>query len=112
MWSKALELMLKTALRRGSLSVTCPGGQRFEFGDGSGPPVSVRIDDRPTLRRLVLFPELALGEAYMDGTLTIEGDDLHGFLSVILQNYDNAPRLWWQRWHIGLRARLRRLALQ
>ena len=50
-----------------------------------------------------------MGEAYMDGTLTIDGDDLHGLLSVILQNYDDAPRLRWQRWHIGLRARLRRL---
>ena len=90
MWSKALEIMLRKLIRHGALNVTMPDGQVLAFGDRSGAEINVAIKDDATLRRLVLNPELAAGEAYVDGTLTIEGDDLRGFLVLAISNLDRS----------------------
>lgn len=111
MWSKILDHMLKSIIRRGSLTVELPDGQKLIFGDGTGIPASVRIADTSTLRHIILNPELAVGEAYMDGRLTVHGDDLRGFLSVVTANLDDADRVWWQRLRGGLRTAFRRLML-
>ena len=58
------------------------------------------------LRKLVLNPELGLGEAYTDGTLTVDGDDIGGFLSIVIGNIDKADRPLWQRLHHALRTAL------
>ena len=42
-----------------------------------GPEATMRIHSRRTQWRLLWRPALALGEAYMDGTLTVEGGDLY-----------------------------------
>ena len=108
MWSKALEIAMKKLIRRGSLTVALPGGDTLTFGDGKTPSASVSIRDSATLRHLVMNPELALGESYMNGGLTIEDDDLHGLLEVILRNLNNPERVWWQNLRLSARARLRR----
>ena len=111
MWSKVLGFTLRSLVRRGRLTVSLPDGETLVFGDGAGPTAHVTIRDAKTLRRLVLHPELAVGEAYMDGGLQIEGDDVRGFLAVVLINMEDAERVWWQRWHRGLRELLRRALL-
>jgi cyclopropane-fatty-acyl-phospholipid synthase len=64
----------------------------------------VRISDEGLPRRLCLMPEMAFGEAYMDGTLTIEGDDLRGLLAMVTRNISRAEYmpLW-----AGVAGRLR-----
>ena len=52
--------------------MTTPDGQVFTFGDGTGKPATIRFTSRPTLRQVLLDPELKFGEAYMDGTLVVE----------------------------------------
>jgi cyclopropane-fatty-acyl-phospholipid synthase len=84
MWQAALDRMLRSFLRRGGLSVRFPDGTTRRYGEGEGPSIALR--DEATVKRLVLEPDLAVGEAYMDGTLTIEGDDLHGFLKALVPN--------------------------
>ncbi len=108
MWSNALDVMLRRLVRHGALNVTLPDGKLLTFGDRSGPEISVTIGDDKTLRALILNPELALGEAYTDGRLVIDGDDLRGLLALILSNIDGHQRLWWQRLHMGFRTRARR----
>ena len=71
----------------------------------------MKIADTSTLRHIILNPELAVGEAYMDGRLTVQGDDLRGFLSVVMANLDDADRVWWQQLRGGLRTAFRRLML-
>ena len=112
MWEKAFDLMLSRLLRQGDLTVTLPSGAMRHFGDGSGASVHVRIHDLPTLKRLVLNPELALGESYMNGVLTIEGGDLQTLIAMIVSNRDDAPRVWWQRVLPQLRIALRRFSQQ
>ena len=108
MWDRALKLALNRLIRFGKLTVALPDGTEQTFGDGTGQSIRLTIHDSPTLRRLVLNPELAVGEAYMDGKLTIDGDDLRGFLALALSNLNDPARVWWQDAHHRLRAGTRR----
>lgn len=110
MWQNALDVMLRTMLQHGALTVVMPDGSRNNYGCQTGQPVTVRLQDTATVRHFVLNPELALGEAYMNGKLTIDGDDLQGLLGLIVRNVHGGPRVWWQKPFNGMRVALRRLA--
>ena len=109
-WQRALDLILRRMLRKGSLEVRYPDGSSHRYGDGTGQSLRVQLHDIATVRHLVANPELALGEAYMNGTLTIENDDIQGFLGLIVDNRDDAPRVFWQRFLIKARIALRRFS--
>lgn len=110
MWQRALDLMLDHMLQKGSLQLTMPDGTCRHYGDGSGKQLHVRLHDVATVRHLALNPEMALGEAYMNGTLTIDEGDLRGLLGLIVANRDDAPRVWWQSLLPRLRIALRRFS--
>jgi cyclopropane-fatty-acyl-phospholipid synthase len=65
------------------------------FGDLRGTPVVARIADARTERRLFFNPALALGEAYMDGSLVMERGTIYDFLELLLSNLDYPH---WPRW--------------
>ncbi|MEM6713277.1 MAG: cyclopropane-fatty-acyl-phospholipid synthase family protein [Pseudomonadota bacterium] len=48
-------------------------------------------------RKLIISPEMAVGEAYMDETLTIKDDDLRGFLNLAVMNMAHNGRPWFHR---------------
>ena len=111
MWTGQVLSMLEMLVRRGRLEVVFPDGTARTFGPGrDGPDVAVRLTDAARLRHLLTDPEMALGEAYVDGTLTIERGDLHGFLTLLVLNggRTNLPPL--VRAGFGLRRALRPLA--
>ena len=97
MWDRILAHLLSPLIRSGSLTVVFPDGVSRLFGDGTRPEVTVRLTAPDLPRRLALNPDLALGEAYMDGTLTIDRDDLHGLLGLLMRNVDQGPPVWWRR---------------
>ena len=73
--------LFKRLVRIGSIEVIGPQGQHERFtGATPGPEVAIRIHDRRADRRILLNPRLAVGEAFMDGTLTIERGSLYDFL--------------------------------
>ena len=74
--------LLRRLIRTGRLRVIDPSGKPHTFGPGDGPSVTVRLRDRRLPYRLLLRPSLAAGEAYMDGSLTIEEGSLHEFLDL------------------------------
>ena len=86
---------LKKAIRRGRMAIVLPNGRREELGSGPAddPPLAIRIADRATLRRLAFHPELAFGEAYMDGTLTVENGTIRDVLGLMFNNLSDAPPL-------------------
>ncbi len=96
MWETLLDRILKSLVRFGTLEVHMPAGRVARYGDGTAPEVTVRLHDPAILRRLVLNPDLGAGEGYMDATLTIDGDDLHGFLEIAMRNTSTDRRLWWR----------------
>jgi cyclopropane-fatty-acyl-phospholipid synthase len=79
---RLLRSFLGQFIRRGSMTFTTASGAKFTCGDGTGDPVSVRFATTQAERRILLNPELALGEAYMDGTFVVEHGDIAGVLAI------------------------------
>ena len=104
MWNSLFAKMVSTLVRTGSLTLHMPDGSIMTLGDTSEPKVTVHLPDRDLPRKLLINPELAMGEAYMDETLTIEGDDLHGLLTLAIRNNENGNQVWWQK--LAAKARL------
>lgn len=86
MWDYFLEKMLRRLIQDGALELVMPDGRHLRMGDTAAAPITVRLLEKALPRKLVSNPELALGEGYMNGTLTIDGDDLHGLLGLLLGN--------------------------
>ncbi len=86
---------LKTFIGRGNLTLITSRGTTFSFGDGNGNPVVVRLTSARTEWKLLLNPELHLGEAYMDGTLRVERGTIADLLALVLyQQRDKMLPLW------------------
>jgi cyclopropane-fatty-acyl-phospholipid synthase len=81
---------------------TTASGAQFACGDGSGEPVAVRFSSTESERRILLDPELALGEIFMDGTLVIETGSIADVLAILLDQPQILPRWaklqWWRRY--------------
>jgi cyclopropane-fatty-acyl-phospholipid synthase len=92
---RLLHTGLNTFIRRGSLRVTTAGGSTLEFGDGTGTPVAVRFNSGAALARLLLHPELRLGEAYMNGDMVLESGNIADLLTVLMSqdHYEPFPIL-------------------
>ncbi len=63
---RLLDLILTRLVAKGRLTVRWPDGSIKAYGDGDGPTAEIAIRDAATVRRLVLNPAMAMGEAYMD----------------------------------------------
>ena len=74
--------LLRRIIRRGALTVIGPDGHSHDFGDRSQ-SVTIRITDWAVVRRLSVNPDLAVGEAYTDGTLRVENGGIYDFLGAI-----------------------------
>ncbi|MEM6588903.1 MAG: cyclopropane-fatty-acyl-phospholipid synthase family protein [Pseudomonadota bacterium] len=97
MWSKILDTFLTHLFRSGELTVKYPDGTMKSYGDGNGGKVSLTLHDPALPRKLIVSPEMAVGEAYMDATMTIEDDDLRGFLDLAVMNMAHHGRPWFHR---------------
>ncbi|GHA57678.1 cyclopropane-fatty-acyl-phospholipid synthase [Amylibacter ulvae] len=115
MWTALFKQMLGKMIQHGQLEVHLADGQKCAFGDGSGKVVTLTFHDPALPRKIIQNPDLAVGEAYTDGRLTIANDDLYGFVALAIRNIArNSGRfanstIWWQRPLVGLRKSLRRL---
>ena len=86
MWNRIFLTVLHRAIRAGRLNVTLADGTTHQIGPDIGTPVAVTLSDPALPRKILLNPELAIGEAYMAGTLTVAGDDLSGFIALLIQS--------------------------
>ena len=99
-----IEAFLRGLIRSGSLEIVLPGGRRLILGDGTAPPIIVRVCDTLTLARIAAQPYLGVGEAYMDGRLTLEQGTIRDLLNLGSKNAAAAPRgpepgplkRWWK----------------
>ena len=105
-----LSKLLAHLIRIGSLTLTDAKGRRYVFAGAPGPSLAIRLWDPALPRRLFLNPSLALGEAYTDGTLTVEnGGDLYDLLDLLTLNAGQGGRHPFNRGRIGLERIFRRL---
>ena len=88
----ALSNLLEKAVQVGRLDLIGPDGRRQRFSGTGGPSVAVRLHDPALPRRIYFNPDLAIGEAYMEGTLTIEEGTLSDLLELMAANMGNAGR--------------------
>jgi cyclopropane-fatty-acyl-phospholipid synthase len=86
-----VEAFLKGMFRSGALEVRLPGGRQIVVGDGSGPAVAVAIADRLTVARILANPSLGVGEAYMNGRLTLETGTIHDLVDLASRNSGHRP---------------------
>lgn len=98
MWTKTLDKFLTHLIAKGELRLRYPDGSTRTYGDpSSGPQIAVTLHDPTLPRRIVLSPDLAVSEAYMDGRLTIENDDLYGFLTLAINNIAERGQPWFRK---------------
>ncbi|WP_407146613.1 class I SAM-dependent methyltransferase [Bradyrhizobium sp. ORS 86] len=104
---RLLRYFLGQFVRRGSITFTTASGMRFTCGDGTGVPVAVRFTSTAAQARVLLDPELYLGEAYMDGTFVVEQGTIADALAVLMGQADMLPN--YARLQSGLRFLGRRI---
>jgi cyclopropane-fatty-acyl-phospholipid synthase len=104
-------MLLSWGLRKiiivGKLTVIDANGRTHAFVGDGGPSCTVRLRDRSLHRALVTNPWLRVGEAYMDGTLTIEDGTLGDLIEILCLNAAIAealPLFRLTRW-LGYRTR-------
>src|SRR5579884_3168331 len=84
LWSVLLNYLVKT----GDLTVIDAKGKPHHFGQAGTPPKSVvRLHDETLHKKLFFYPEFYIGEAYMNGTLTLEEGNLNDFLALLAINF-------------------------
>ena len=81
-----LKRIFDVVVKTGNLQVIDSNRHHHEFGDHTGPRVVVRCSDRRLERSLAFNPQLALGEAYMQGRLVVETGKIYDFLDLMLRN--------------------------
>lgn len=102
-----LERLLKQVVKTGSLTLIDAKGTEHCFGEGNiDTTIIVRLHEPGLARRIFFTPHIAVGEAYMDGALTIENGDIYDFLDLIGRNLGIETRLPFD----GLRRQLGRIA--
>jgi cyclopropane-fatty-acyl-phospholipid synthase len=99
---RLLRHFFKQFIRRGEMWVTTASGAKFRCGDGTGDPISIRFLTHDAERRVLLNPELGLGEVYMEGSFIVEDASIVDALAILLDQPEILPRLaklqWWVRY--------------
>jgi len=83
------------------MTFTTAGGEKFSCGDGTGPHVFARFLSADAERRILINPELALGEIYMEGSFVVENGSIADALAILMDQPEVVPR--WARLQSWLR---------
>jgi cyclopropane-fatty-acyl-phospholipid synthase len=87
-----MEALVRQPIKQGRLNIIAPDGQHYTLkGAQEGAQASIRITDSKLLRRMLVIPDLYLGEAYMAGALIVEEGSLYDVLDFFACNL--MPRL-------------------
>jgi cyclopropane-fatty-acyl-phospholipid synthase len=101
---------LSRTIRRGTLVLVEPTGRITVFGEKKdGPALTLRVHDKAAMRSISIDPDLAVGEAFMDGTLTVENGSIRDVIGVIFDNMSDGPEMPQDMLIKPLRPILRRL---
>jgi cyclopropane-fatty-acyl-phospholipid synthase len=105
-----LDGILKRFVGTGQLSVRWPNGHQTLYSGSDGPSAGMAIHTASAVRNLIVNPGLALGEAYMDGSVTAEGCGIYDLIDVMFANlgddFDRLPVLRFRGFLRWLKRRL------
>ncbi|WP_454713641.1 class I SAM-dependent methyltransferase [Caulobacter segnis] len=85
-----IEALLRKMIKTGDFTAHLPGGRVIKAGDGTGPPVVIRVNGRG-LRRLA-NPSLGLGEGYMEGDIVFEQGSISDLLTIVGESGGRKPK--------------------
>src|ERR1700692_3672604 len=98
---RLLRYFLQQFIRRGAMTFTTASGAKFSCGDGTGEPVLARFLTTDAERRVLLNPELALGEVYTEGSFVIENGSIADALAILMDQPEILSPVgkvqWWVR---------------
>ncbi len=97
----ALDIMLKRLIREGRLVVVWPDGSTQHYGSGPTPTAGLAFRNDRAMKGVLLNPGLAVGEAYMDGSLEPVGCSIYELLDLLVLNLSRGGQ------HPALRIRAR-----
>jgi cyclopropane-fatty-acyl-phospholipid synthase len=86
-----LSRLLERMVTIGRLRVIDAGGALHMFQGSPGPAVTIRLHDPALHWKLALRPRLTFGEAFAEGTLTIEEGTLYDLVDLYAVNLDALP---------------------
>src|SRR5262245_16160156 len=93
-----LDPLLRGFVREGYLCVTDHEGRIHRYGQpGSGLEVAIRLHTAEAAWRIARNEPYNIGEAYTDGSLTIEKGSLLGFLHLLVTNLGVLNKKAWLR---------------
>ena len=99
---RLLRYFLQGFIRRGAITFTTAGGEKFTCGDGTGPHIFARFLTANAERRILFNPELALGEIYMEGEFVVENGTIADALAILMDQPQVLPGWakpqWWLRY--------------
>jgi cyclopropane-fatty-acyl-phospholipid synthase len=83
-----LDRLLNGRIHHGRLHIIRSDGSTVSYGDGGKgwPDVTLRIHSPAAERRILLNPRLGLGEAFMDGAISVDGEDIIGLVEMVRRN--------------------------
>jgi len=88
-----LGMVLSQIVKNGTLTVVWPDGRVGTYGNGP-PKAAIRIHGRWSSLGIGIKPDLALGEAYMDGRLTVEEGTIAEVLEILASNLGAGAQPW------------------
>lgn len=98
-------------IQDGDLHVEDVGGRTYRFGDGTGARIKVKIHSKLFPWKLLLNPNIAFPEGYMDGEFSIVEGEIRDLLDLLKRN----TALWHgtrHQKHPGFKQRLMRYVLE
>jgi cyclopropane-fatty-acyl-phospholipid synthase len=105
-----LDRLIRQVMRRGRLEVTWADGAVSTYGTGGGHAARVVFHDPGAEWAVLRNPELAIGEAYMDGRISFPDDSLLPFLLLANDTWGEARKVTFYRVVKRLNYLTRRLA--
>ena len=82
--------LLRYLVHEGQLTVIDATGREHRFGGTPGKSLTIRLHDKALHYKLFFNPGLYLGEAYMDGTFTVEDGDIYDFMEFAVSNMEKS----------------------
>ncbi len=95
--SRPLWRALRSIIHTGDLKIRDWKDEVHEFGDKTGKTVAVHFRDARIELALLLDPQLAIAEGYVDGDIEMETGTIFDFLSLIARNIGNGDLPGWMR---------------
>ena len=87
---------LQKTIKYGKIEIIDYDEKKYVYGS-SGEFCSIRLHKKNIKKKLFINPELYVGEAFVDGDLTIEKGSLETFINIITKNFSNFDKVFFYR---------------